>query len=237
MSMSVQIIHALRRCVASRAHIKVYNALSIRHPRLEKSLLIRAHPFEHMTYFDETRTDCIAFRASWAARYCGIEMGDYDLTKEHHRMAVGYGRVILLFEARIRPMPGVDGRLHTLAFVEEYWPLPHDIWKGGAGQNRDILSTEFSCLRLYGGSPAKIYTIMPIDCILGPAHIVPDPVHRTIPHARIKSLSLLHGRADTSAGSDNGSELYRLNMWTMTWGSEEPLLERCRNTSRGGTLV
>ena len=134
-------------------------------------------------------------------------------------------------------MPGVDGRLHTLAFVEEYWPLPHDIWKGGAGQNRDILSTEFSCLRLYGGSPAKIYTIMPIDCILGPAHIVPDPVHRTIPHARIKSLSLLHGRADTSAGSDNGSELYRLNMWTMTWGSEEPLLERCRNTSRGGTLV
>lgn len=129
--MSGQIIHALRRCVASRAHIKVYNALSIRHPRSDKSLLIRAHPFEHMPYFDETRTDCIAFRASWAARYCGIEMGDYDLTKERHRKAVGYGRLILLFEARIRPMPGVDGRLHRLAFVEEYWPLPHDIWKGG----------------------------------------------------------------------------------------------------------
>ena len=164
-------------------------------------------------------------------------MGDYDLTQEHHRMAVGYGRVILLFEARIRPMPGVDGRLHTLAFVEEYWPLPPDIWKGGAGQNRDILSTEFSCYRLYGGSPAKIYTIMLIDCILGPSHIVANPVHRTIPHARIKSLSLLHGRADTSAGSDNGSELYRLNMWTMTWGSEEPLPERCRRTSREGGLV
>ena len=90
--MSGQIIHALRRCVASRAHIKVYNALSIRHPRSDKSLLIRAHSFEHMPYFDETRTDCIAFRASWAARYCGIEMGDYDLTKKQHQVAVGYCR-------------------------------------------------------------------------------------------------------------------------------------------------
>ena len=43
----------LRRCVASRAHLKVYNALSIRHPRADKSLLMRAHPFEHMPYFDE----------------------------------------------------------------------------------------------------------------------------------------------------------------------------------------
>jgi len=87
----------------------------------------------------------------------------------------------------ILPMPGVEGKLHRLVFVDQYWPSPPDIWKGGNRANRDILSTEFGCRRLYAGSPAKIYTAMRVDCILGPAHIGrADPVHRTI------LLSLMH---------------------------------------------
>jgi hypothetical protein len=68
-------------------------------------------------------------------------------------------------------MPRVEGKLHRLVFVEEYWPLPQDIWKGGNRVNRDILSTEFGCRRLYVGSLAKIYTVMRVQCILGLAHM------------------------------------------------------------------
>jgi len=212
-----------RRSLASRSHLKIFNALAIRHPRMDRICLLRAHPFDHIPYFEETRTDCIMFRASWAERFYGIGMGDYDLKNPEHENAVGYGRAILFFEARIRPKPGVDGKLHRLVFVEEYWPLPQNIWKGGNSVNRDILSTEFGCRRLYAGSPAKIYTVMRVECILGPAHIVADPVHRTIPHASVHTSRLEHGRADTSVGSHNGSELFRLNRWTTTWGSESAL--------------
>ena len=105
------------------------------------------------------------FRASWADRFHGIAMHKYDLTRKEHEDAVGCGRAIMFFEARIRPMGGVEGQIHRLVFVEEYWPLPSDIWKGGARANRDIL----------------IYAVMKVECILGPAHIVADPIHRTIP--------------------------------------------------------
>ena len=216
----------MRRTLASRAHLKVFNALAIQHPAMDRTLLLRAHPFGHMPYFDATRTDCVMFRASWADRFHGIRMGDYDLTKRAHEDAVGYGRVIMFFEARIRPMPGVEGEYHRLAFVEEYWPLPPDTWKGGVQANRDILSTEFGCHQLYAGSPARIYSVMSVECILGPAHIVPDPVHLTIPHASVKASLLVHGRADSSVGSCNGSELFRLNRWTMTWGSQGALRGR-----------
>jgi len=84
-------------------------------------------------------------------------------------------------------------------------------------------ATQLGCRRLYAGSPAKIYTVMRVDCILGPAHIVADPVHRTIPHASVYTSKLEHGRADTRVGSHNGSELFRLNRWTTTWGSESAL--------------
>ena len=202
--------------------------MSINHPRMAKSLLLRAHPFQHMLYFDETRTDCIMFRAAWAERFNGVAMEQYDLAQQAHQDAVGYGRVILFFQARIRPMKGVEGTHHRLAFVEEFWPLPEGIWKGGASANRDILSTEFGCRRLYGGSPQKIYTVMRIECILGPAHIVPDPVHRTVPHASVFSSKLDHGRSDTSSGSGTGSELFRLYRWTTTWASEGALPEEGR---------
>ena len=49
------------------------------------------------------------------------------------------------------------------------------------------------------------------------------PVHRTIPHGSIHSSKLEHGRADTSVGAHNGSNLFRLNKWTTTWGSEGAL--------------
>ena len=165
-------------------------------------------------------------RASWAARFHDIPMGEYDLTKRAHEDVVGHGCVIMFFEARIRPMPSVEGEYHRLAVIEEYWPLPPDACKGEAQANRDILSTEFGCHQLYAGSPARIYTVMRVECILGPAHIVPDPVHLTIPHASEKAAHLVHGRADSSAGSGSGSELVRLNRWTMTWGSQGALRER-----------
>jgi len=115
------------------------------------------------------------------------DAGSFLSTRKEHEDAVGCGRAIMFFEARIRPMGGVEGQIHRLVFVEEYWPLPSDIWKGGARANRDILSSEFGCRRLYGGSPAKIYAVMKVECILGPAHIVADPIHRTIPHGSIHS--------------------------------------------------
>jgi len=88
---------------------------------MDRICLLRAHPFDHIPYFEETRTDCIMFRASWAERFYGIGMGDYDLKNPEHENAVGYGRAILFFEAWIRPKPGVEGKLHRLVFVEEYY--------------------------------------------------------------------------------------------------------------------
>ena len=196
---------------------------------------MRAHPFDHMPYFGETRTDCIMFRASWADRFYGIGLDKYDLKQKAHEDAVGCGHAIMFFEVRIRPMPAVEGQIHRLVFVEEYWPLPSDIWKGGARANRDILSSEFGCRRLYGGSPAKIYAVMKVECILGPAHIVADPIHRTIPHGSIHSSKLDYGRADTSVGAHNGCELFRLNKWTTTWGSEGALHGHRGNIDRGGS--
>ena len=110
-----------------------------------------------------------------------------------------------------------------LAFVEEYWPLPPDPWKGGAQANRDTLSTESGCHQLYAKSPARICSVKRVECILGPAHIVPDPVHLTIPHASVIAAHLVYGRADLSVGSGNGSDLFRLNSLTMTWGSQVAL--------------
>ena len=71
-------------------------------------------------------------------------------SQKAHEDAVGCGRAIMFFEVRIRPMPAVEGQIHRLVFVEEYWPLP-----------------------TYGkGAPEQIATscrqsLVAVDCIAG----------------------------------------------------------------------
>ena len=84
----------------------------------------------------------------------------------------------------------------------------------GVNVQNDMESTLSLCTCI--GSQSLVATncmrgAMSVECILGPAHIVPGPVHLTIPHASVKASHLVYGRADSSAGSCNGSELFRLN--------------------------
>ena len=211
-----------RRSNARMGHLQIFNALLIRSGLdTARSVKIRAQPFAHMTFHSATRTDCVLFRPTWGEESHGIPLDQYDLSREDHEKALGFARVILLFQCRIRPAPGVAPSWHKLAFVEEYWPLPENIWKGGDAANRRLMSSEFGCRSLYAGSPDRIYSVIRVSTILGPASISRDPCHATVPHNSMRAGSrLLHGRADTRSGAANGSELYVLNKWIMTRGSE-----------------
>ena len=65
--------------------------------------------------------------------------------------------------------------------------------------------------------------------------IADDPIHRTIPYGSIHSSKLDYGRADTSVGAHDGSEIFRLNKWTTTWGSQGALHGHRGNSDRGGS--
>ena len=130
------------------------------------------------------------------------------------------GRVIMFFKASVGP--GVHtshSDVRNLAFVEDYWRLP--------AQPSDPLCSEFGCVRLYSTTP-KVYYVMETWRILGPAPIVRNAVHPTIPHGALPRTQAQRQREypeateDSKAGEGDGSPQWIVNMWAMMWESKRP---------------
>ena len=138
------------------------------------------------------------------------------------------GRVIMCFKASMGPgVHTVRSDVRSLAFVEEYWRLPP--------QSADPLCSEFGCVRLYSTIP-KVYYVIDTWRILGPAPIIRNPVHPTIPHGTLPKSQAQRKREYPDAKEDSknggdGSPQWIVNMWAMMWGSKRPSASEPRTGS------
>ena len=176
---------------------------------------LRAQPFKCLPYHDRARTDYIMWRTS----YSGIPHAHFNLSRPEHLAKVGYGRLILLFKCAISPNNLTSPAMHDLAFIEELWqytpPTP------------DALQDEYGCTLLYRTSPMATFYVIRADEILGPAAICRNTAPPRIPTGGLGKVAdrRLHSpvnpcaQADKGPNDTSGSELYRLNIWHMMWGS------------------
>jgi len=94
-------------------------------------------------------------------------------------------------------------------------------------QPGDVLTSKFNCVRLYSTVPA-VYYVIDVWRILGPAPIIRNPVHPSIPHGFLpKSQSVCardypHAKEESKAGRGDGSRQWIVNMWALMWGSHKP---------------
>ena len=172
-------------------------------------MLVRAQPFQNMPYHDRTRTDFIL----WRTPYCTIPETDLDLTREDHVAQVGYGRVVLLFQCAVAPNSTTPPEMQDLAFIEELWRY--------SPPTTDQLDAEYGCTLLYRTSPTPTFYVIPCNKILGPAAICRNPAPPRIAPGGLRGCRHLNpcAQADTGPDDSSGSELYRLNIWHMMWGS------------------
>jgi hypothetical protein len=176
---------------------------------------IRAQPFPCLPYHDKTRTDYIMWRTS----YSGIPHAQFDLNRPEHVAKVGYGRVILLFKCAIAPNSHTSAEMHELAFIEELWRY--------TPSSPDDLQDKYGCTLLYRTSPVATFYVIRANEILGPAAICRNTAPARIPVGglgRVAERGLQSqvnpcARADKGPDDTSGSELYRLNIWHMMWGS------------------
>jgi hypothetical protein len=150
--------------------------------------------------------------------WMSISPDSLDPSQKDHEAELGYGRLVMLFKCWFNVKQGSPNVQQDLAFIEEFWP-----YKNPSGV--DTLCEDFGCTRLYSTSPQKVYYVIDISLILGPAPITRDPVNPTIPHGAFKGFSALRkqteyqdARADTRKGSGDGSPLYIVNKWAFRWG-------------------
>jgi len=105
------------------------------------------------------------------------------------------GRVIMFFKASVGPgVHTARSDSHSLASVEEYWWLPE--------QPTDPLCSEFKCVRLYSTTP-KVYYVIDTWRILGPAPIMRNTLHPTIPHSTLPKSAQQRTREYPSATEDS----------------------------------
>jgi hypothetical protein len=80
--------------------------------------------------------------------------------------------------------------------------------------------------RLY--EPGGCYTVVPATFILGKLPLMPDFGTPTIPHSYSKrQLSAFpHGKADSSTMSRDGSRLYYINHFGLTWSRSKLSMQR-----------
>ena len=76
--------------------------------------------------------------------------------------------IVMLFKCSFNVEQGAPPVQRDLAFIEEFWS-----YKKASGS--DTLRDDFGCSRLYGTCPDKVYYVIDIAKILGPAPITPDP--------------------------------------------------------------
>jgi len=107
----------------------------------------------------------------------------------------------------------------SVAFIEEYWRL--------LPQSDDPLWSEFGCARLYSTQP-RVHHVIDTWRILGPAQIIRNPVHPTIPFGTLPTSQAARQRQYPSAKSDSapdrhdGSPQWIVNMWSLMWGLSRP---------------
>ncbi len=72
-------------------------------------------------------------------------------------------------------------------------------------------------IRLY--EPDDWYDVIPVEYILGRLPLMPDFGTRTIPHkwAKHKNLLFPKGKADSSHDAQDGSKLFYVNHFAMSW--------------------
>lgn len=172
-------------------------------------MLLRAQPFKDMPYHEHPRTDYIM----WRTPYCNIADKDLDLTKPAHVAEVGYGRVVLLFQCAVAPNKDTSPQMMDLAYIEELWRY--------SPRTKDQLDSEHGCTLLYRTSPMPTFYVIPASKILGPAAISRNTAPPRIPHGGLRGCKHLNpcAQADTGPQDSSGSQLFRLNIWHMMWGS------------------
>jgi len=90
-----------------------------------------------------------------------------------------------------------------------------------------VLASEFKCVRLYS-TTSKVYYVIDTWRILGPAPIMRNAVHPTIPHDTLPKSAQQRKREypsateDSNPGEGDGSPQWIVNMWAMMWGSKRP---------------
>jgi len=90
-----------------------------------------------------------------------------------------------------------------------------------------VLSSDFNCLRLCSTAPAVQYVIDTWR-ILGPAPMIRNPVHPSIPHGvlpqslSVRARNFSHAKEDSKAGRGDVSSQWIVNMWALMWGSHKP---------------
>ena len=181
------------------------------HPHPPPQMLLRAHPFPQAAYHGTTRSDMIM----WRTPYCPFSDDVFDPGLPEHRKHVGYGRVILFFQAALAPNQQTAPTEHSLAFIEEFWPY-HPI-------QPDILDDEYGCSLVYSTTPHACYYVIDVRQILGTAAITANTAPDRIPYLGLRTAESKRlnpgATADTGPRNSSGSPLYRLNVWHMMWGS------------------
>ena len=157
-----------------------------------------------------------SFRADWMLQAQGISQEDFQASRDWQH--AGYGRVLLFFKAKLRPTKQETSRERELAFIEELFPLDKSKWQSkwrGVDAAVYIAAKEHGCMHLYSGKPRdRIYSIIPVQHILGPVKITRDPVHPTILSAMLRQEHVKKLR-----GIGEGSELYVLDRLSTVRGS------------------
>ena len=109
--------------------------------------------------------------------------------------------------------------MQQLAFIvsEELW------WYSESPPTKDQLDSQHGCPLLYRTSSMPTLYVIPCTQILGPAAICRNPAAARIPPGGLRDCRHLPvnpcALADTGPQDSSGSELYRLNIWYMMWGS------------------
>ena len=172
-------------------------------------MLLRAQPFPDMPYHGKTRTDYVAWRTPYCALGESLDPADPEHLKE-----VGYGRAILFFKCFIGPPDGSPPRLVELAFIEEFWRYTP------AAAHTDRLDEAHGCTLMYRTTPDRTYYVVDVGTIMGPAAITRDPGLLRIPRGALAGKAASNPHAQTNGPNGlGGSELFRLNIWYMMWGS------------------
>ena len=103
-------------------------------------------------------------------------------------------------------------------------------FRGGVLETTTAVCRSFvfrvGCVRLYSTIP-KVYYVIDTWRILGPAPIIRNPVHPTIPHGTLPKSQAQRKRENPDAKEDSknggdGSPQWIVNMWAMMWGSKRP---------------
>ena len=180
---------------------------------------LRAFPWTHMKFHDDNRSDWMMFIPPWCEFDAGESEQDMDFNKKKYFDRLSYGRLILLFKARVasniihHPDRTVE---KNLAFIEELWNYSPE------GYEVDLIRSEFGCPRLYRTRPSPTYYVIDVWRIISDAPIIPDPINPTIPHKALKYRGAVQhnpnpsARADSTAGRHDGSALFIVNRWAFS---------------------